>query len=202
MKQITLAQAQDALNRQNGGLTLNESTIATMLGKVSVTFAEIVYVTDVAVAAKYKGENIKKVTKANVILSSNIAAHTSVYANKVKKTARGIVGNDMAAVEAFTPQKAYFEHTSCHSIVKHCDQDKFYLYVIYNSASSMYLHNGNEVSKTDIVPYLTPSGARDMLKTDTIVHNKTAGISHKVAVRTIALNNIVSITARKQFVTI
>jgi len=203
MKHITQAEANTACALHANNNTLTVAQLQQLLGNVSVTFATIEYVTAVQTAAAHKGQNIKKVTKANVILCSNIAAHTSVYANMVKKTAATIADNDQAAVAAFTPQANYFEHTDCHSIVQHkVHTDKFYLYVIYNAASSIYLHNGTPVTKVDIIPFLTPSGARDLMAGTDVVENKTHGIKHRVAVRTIALSNIVSIKARKQFVTV
>ena len=203
MKHITLAQAQAAAALHANNNTLSVQQVQQLLGNVSVTFAEIEYLTKVQTAAAHKGENIQKVTKANVILCSTIASNVSVYGNKVKKTAGEIATNDATAVAAFTPQANYFEHTACHSIVQHkVHADKFYLYAIYNNASSIYLHNGKQVSKQDIVPFMTPSGAKELLNTSNVVHNVTHGIDHKVAVRTIALNNIVSIKARRQFVTV
>lgn len=203
MKHITQAEANTACALHANNNTLTVAQVQQLLGNVSVTFATIEYVTAVQTAAAHKGQNIKKVTKANVILCSNIAAHTSVYANKVKKTAATIASNDQAAVAAFTPQANYFEHTACHSIVQHkAHADKFYLYVIYNDASSVFMRNGTPVTKQDIIPFLTPSGARDLMAGTDVVENKTHGIKHKVAVRTIALSNIVSIKARKQFVTV
>ena len=148
-------------------------------------------------------QNIQKVTSANVILSSSLKAHTSIYANKVKKSAANIQGNDTADVEAFVPQANYFEHTACHSIVKHKEHaDKFYLYVIYNSATNMYLLNGKEATLQDVAQYLTPSARQSLLKTDNTIHNIKHNIRHTVAVRTIALSNIISIKARKQFITV
>ncbi len=183
--------------------TIDVAQVQHLLGKASVTFGQIEYVSEVGVAAAHKLEDIKKVVVANVILTSNINAHTSVYGNMVKKTARGILGNNIAAVENFTPQANYFQHTACHSIVQHKTKlDQFYLYVIYNAAASAYLHNGKVVTPADITKYMTPSGVRNMLSVDDIVHNATHGIRHRVAVRTIGLHNIVSIKARKQFVTV
>lgn len=203
MKHITTAEANTACALHANNNTLSVAQVQQLLGNVSVTFATIEYVTAVQTAAAHRNQNIKKITKANVILCSNIAAHTSVYANKVKKTAATISTNDQAAVAAFTPQANYFEHTACHSIVQHkVHTDKFYLYAIYNDAASVLMLNGTPVTKQDIVQYLTPSGARDMMKVDDVVENKTHGIKHRVTIRTIALSNIVSIKARRQFVTV
>lgn len=199
----TLSQAQQAIQQHANNNTITEARVVQQLGNASITFAQIEYVTKVLTAAAHKAEVIQKVTKANVILCSNIKAHTSVYANKVKKTAKGIASNDQAAVEAFTPSSNYFEHTHCHSIVQHKEHaDKLYLYAIYNKANSVYMHNGNIVTEQQVAEFLTPSAKKAMLDKDGTVHNVTHNITHSVAVRTIALSNIVSIRARKQLVTV
>lgn len=199
----TLAQAQAAQQLHANNNTVTAQQIAALLQNVSVTFANIQYVTKVQTAAAHKNENISKVTSANVILCSSLKAHTDVYARKVRKTAAAIASNDMQAVQQFTAQKNYFEHTACHCIVQHAQHaDKQYLYVIYNNAHSIYMHNGKQVTLQQVAQYLTPSAARDLTKTDNIVHNVTHNIRHTVAVRTIALSNIVSIKARKQLLTV
>lgn len=198
MHTLTLSQAQAALQANNN---ITPQQVATLLGNVSVTFAQITYVTKVLTAAAHKAQTIQKVTVANVILCSNIKAHTSVYANKVKRTAATIQDNDQAAVAAFTPSDNYFEHTECHSIVQHKQHaDKFYLYAIYNKARSVYMHDGNIVDEAHVAQFLTPAAAKTLLQPTDVVHNVTHNIRHTVAVRTIALSNIVSIRARKQLI--
>jgi len=200
---ITLAQAQHALQLHANNNTITPEAVKLLLGNASVTFAQIEYVTRVQVAAAHKAENIQKVTQANVILCSNIAAHTSVYANRVRKTAAGIAGNTPEAIAAFTPQASYFQHTEVHSIVQHKEHvDKFYLYVIYNRAVSAYVHNNRIVTLKEVAQFLTPSAQRDLFNADGIVRNISQGINHRVVVRTIALSNIVSVKARKQLLTV
>ena len=203
MSKLTALQAQQAATLHSSNNTLTVQDISQALGNASITFAHILYVTAVQTAAAHKAQNLQKVVSANVILCSNIKAHTSVYANRVKKTAANIADNDQAAVAAFTPQANYFEHTPVHCIVQHkVHADKFYLYVIYNTADVMYLHNGAVVDKQHVAQYLTPSGTRELFNTDTIVHNKTSGVRHTVRVRTIALSNLVSMKVRKQLLTV
>ena len=203
MHTLTLAQALQVAAARANNNTVTAAQVATLLANASVTFAQLVYVTKVQTAAAHKAQSIQKVTSANVILCSNIKAHTSVYANKVRKTAAAIASNDMQAVQAFTAQKNYFEHTACHCIVQHTQHaDKQYLYVIYNNAQSMYLHNNTQATLQQVAQYLTPSAARDLQSTDYVVRNIKHNIAHTVAVRTIALSNIVSIRARKQLLTV
>lgn len=199
MHTLTAQQAQHALALHANNNTLTAQQIATMLQNTSVTFAQITYVTQVALAAAHKAQSIQKVTTANVILCSNIKAHTSVYANKVKRSAAKYAQNDAAAVQAFTAQQNYFTHTNVHCIVAHTQHvNKLYLYTIYNNAQSVYMHNNAVVTKQHVAAYCTKSAAAQMLQANNTVHNVAHNITHNVQVRTIALSNIVSIVARKQ----
>jgi hypothetical protein len=203
MQKLTLAQAQAAqlLHANNNVVTAQQ--IATLLQNVSVTFAQIVYATKVQTAAAHKALNIVKVTQANVILCNSLKAHTSVYANKVRKTAAAISSNNAANVAAFTAQQNYFTHTSVHSIVQHTQHtNKQYLYAIYNNASSVYMLNNVQLTKQQVAQYLTASAAQALLQKDNTVHNVTHNVTHTVQVRTVALSNIVSIKARKQLVSV
>ena len=204
MYTLSPAQAVQLAAQQANNNTITPIQVAQQLGNASVTFARIEYVTKVQTAAAFKGELIQKVTVANVILASSLKAHTSVYANKVKRTASAISSNDQAAVEAFTPAANYFEHTACHCLVQHKqDASKYYLYAMYNNNSkSLYIHNGNVVTEQDIVKFLTPSAAKALADKSGTVRNVTHNITHSAVVRTIALSNIVSIKARKRLVTV
>ena len=203
MHTLTLAQAQNAIALHANNNVVTAQQIANMLQNVSVTFANITYVTQVQLAAAHKAQNICKVTNANVILCSSLNAHTSVYANKVRKTAAAISTNNAAAVQAFTAAQNYFTHTNVHCIVAHTQHaNKLYLYAIYNNASSVYVHNNSVVTKQHVAAYCTKSAAALLLDNSNIVHNKTHNIMHTVQVRTIALSNIVQIKARKQILTV
>jgi hypothetical protein len=203
MHTLTLAQAQSAIALHANNTVVTAQQIQNMLQNVSVTFAQITYVTQVALAAQHKAQNIQKVTTANVILCSNIKAHTSVYANKVKRSAAQYSNNDAQAVAAFTAQQNYFTHTATHCIVVHTQHaNKFYLYAIYNNAQSVYMHNNAVVTKQHVAAYCTKSAAATLLQQNNTVVNKTHNITHNVQVRTIALSNIVSIRARKQLLTV
>jgi hypothetical protein len=203
MHTLTLAQAQSAIALHANNTVVTAQQIQNMLQNVSVTFAQITYVTQVALAAQHKAQNIQKVTTANVILCSNIKAHTSVYANKVKRSAAAISSNNAQAVAAFIAQQNYFTHTATHCIVQHTQHaNKMYLYAIYNNAQSVYMHNNAVVSKQHVAAYCTKSAAATLLQQSNVVVNKTHNIAHNVQVRTIALSNIVSIRARKQLLTV
>jgi len=188
---LNTTQATQALQAHANSKTITAQQVAQLLNNVSVTFANIVYVTKIATAAAHKAVNIQKVTQANVQLFSNINAATQVYANAVKRNAN---------VANFVQASNYFTHTACYSLVKHNTTAQLYLYAIYNSAKSLYYINNVLATKQQVAQYLTASAAAQLLSNNTAVHNVTNNVTHNVQVRTIALNNIVSITANKQTV--
>jgi phenylpyruvate tautomerase PptA (4-oxalocrotonate tautomerase family) len=192
-------EALQAIALHNSGNSIRKEQVADMLAQVrGTTFASIVQVTKVALAAKHKAITIKKVTEASVQLFNNISEHTSVWANAVKRSASKLTGNDAEAVAGFEAQSNWFEHTDCYSVVKHKTQDKYYLYAIYNSGNAVYMMDGNELSKDEVAQYMTPAAARDLLDTDNRTVNVTHDIEHSAVCRATSLENIVSIVAQKQ----
>ena len=178
------------------------NTIAAMLNNASVTFANIAYTTQVATSAANKQHNVQKHVVANVQLFANIKQATQVFANAVQKSASAIASNNAANVAAFTQQSNYFAHTDCYSIVQHKQNAKLYLYAIFNNvASSVYTINNVVATKQQVAALLTKSAAAKLLQNDNTVVNKTHNIAHNVQVRTIALDNVKSVTANKQTVT-
>jgi hypothetical protein len=203
--QITQQQAQAAIQAHASNTTISQQQIAALLKDVSVTFAQITYVTQVQLAAEHRhaGVVINKVTTANVMLCSNIKAHTAVYKRKVQRSAAKYASNSAAAVAAFTASPASYTHTAVHSIVhNNKNVNAMYLYCFYNRATSVYMHNGAAVTKQHVAAYCTNSAAAALLNATKQVHNVTHDITHDVTVRTIALHNIVSIRARKQLLTV
>lgn len=191
--------ALQALQLHNSGYAITPQDVSNMLATVrGTTFAIITQVTKVATAAAHKAVTINKVTEASVQLFNNLNEFTSVYANAVKRTASNIAGNDAAAVEAFQAQSNYFEHTDCYSVVKHKTKEAYYLYAIYNNAKSVYFIDGKEATKAEVVQYLTPSAAAALTEARETTVNVTTGVEHSVTVRTVSLQNIVSIVANKQ----
>lgn len=196
---MELALAQQAIQLQQSGIAIAPADVSAMLANVhGTTFATVTQVTRVATAAKHRAVVINKVTEASVQLFNNINEFTSVYANAVKRSAAKLEENDPALVQGFTAQSNYFEHTDCYSIVKHKTKDSYYLYAIYNKAQSVYVMDGREMTKAEVAEYLTPSAARDLLTPYDHNLNVTHDVLHDVAVRTVALANIVSIVAQKQ----
>jgi hypothetical protein len=202
-KMLTLQHAQHALNvhasANSNSVTLTAQAIANVLNAKASTFANIVYVTQVATSAKHKAVNIQKVTQANVQLFSTSYA----YASAVQKSASKIAQNNVANVQQFTAQANYFTHTNCYSIVQHNSNSNLYLYAVYNNAQSMYFINNTVATKQQVAQYLTASAAQKLLQdSNTVVHNATHDVLHTVHIRTIALANIVSIVANKQQISV
>lgn len=186
----------------NTAMLLNNIAIAIMqlLNNCSVTFAQITYKSAIATSAANKHNNVYKIVTANVQLFNNISAATSVYANAVKKSAAQNSNNNAQAIAAFTAQSNYYTHNAnCYSIVQHNTNNNLYLYCIYNSVSNtQYFINNATATKQQVAQLLTASAAKQLLNNSTTTHNVTNNITHNVVVRTIALANIISITANKQ----
>jgi hypothetical protein len=195
--QLTAQTAQTALAQHANANSITAQQVQTLLANKSVQFANIVYCTKVATSAKHKSVNIVKVVSANVQLFANITAQ-NLYVQQVQRSANNISTNNSANVQNFVAQSNYFTHTNCYSLVTHKTSNAFYLYAIYNSANSVYFINNVVATKQQVAQYLTASAAAQLLQKDNTVHNVTNNVTHSVKVRTIALQNIVSITANKQ----
>lgn len=196
---FTAAQAQAALAAHNANAnSISANSIAAQLNTSSVTFAQLVYVTQVKTAAAHKHVNVQKVTCANVQLFANIKAATQVYANAVKRSAASIA-QDPSAIASFTAQSNYYAHNAaCYSLVQHNTNNKQYLYCFYNNAQSYYFINNVLATKAQVAALLTNSAAQALLNPSATVTNKTHNVTHSVVVRTIALASLCSITCNKQ----
>jgi len=201
---LNLTTANNALTLHSNSNYITAQDIEQLLQNVhGTTFASITYVTKVTTAAAHKAKNIVKVTVASVQLFNNLNAFTSVYANAVKRTASKIGDNTQAEIDAFKVQENWFEHTSCYSVVQHKTKlDQFYLYAIYNKAESLLYIDNVLATKEEVAAYLTPAAAKAMLEPEVTTYNVANDITHSVVVRVVALNNIVSIAATKQVVTV
>ena len=195
---FTLQQALNALVQHANCNTITAQQVAQLLANNSATFASIVYVTQVATAAAHKQHTIQKVTKANVTLFNT--AHD--YTAAVQRSAQRIEDNNAANVQQFTAQSNYYEHTNCYSVVKHKQHNSLYLFASYNNASSVYFIDGVQATKQQVSMYLTASAATKLLQDNSVVHNVSNNVLHTVHIRTVALANIVSITANKQQLTV
>lgn len=191
---FTLQQAQQALTQHANSNSITAEAISNALASKASTFANIVYATAVATAAKHKEVKIVKVTQANVQLFNTQFA----YAAAVQKSASKIADNNAEQVQQFTAQQNYFTHTECYSVVKHNTNSNLYLYASFNNAKSYYFIDGVHATKQQVASYLTASASAKLLQDNSIVHNATHNVLHTVQIRTIALANIVSISTNKQ----
>lgn len=179
-----------------------EQLLATTRG---TTFAGLVQVTPVALAAAHKAKRIYKVTVANVQLFNNLNAFTNAYQNAVRRSAARVESNDAAAVAQFTSQGNWFTHEDCYSIVRHNTKPaQKYLFGIYNFGESLYVEDVQAgilsglavVSKQHVAQFMTPSERDKLLNPPALVRNVTHDIEHNVIVRTVALDNVVRLQVR------
>jgi hypothetical protein len=169
-------------------------TIKSLIANGS-TFARIETLTAVKTAAKFKHIPIMKHSVANVTLFGTLNDY-SVYSRMVLKSSNKIDGQ---TVNDFVVSDSYFEHDKdCFSIVYHKSNQTAYLYAVYNNVSStVYTIDGIESDKITVAEYLTPSEKEKMLGDNSLVYNKTNNVLHDVIVRTIKIDNILSIKCNK-----
>lgn len=169
--------------------------------RAGTNFASVAYTTQVQTAAAHKHVNVQKHVVANVQLFGTLHDY-NVYANAVKRNAAQH-NNDVANVQQFEAQSNYFAHddAECYSIVTHKQNGRKYLYCIYNFVQSVqYTIDGAVATKQQVAALLTASARAKLLQEDNTTHNVTHNVTHSVVVRTIALDNVHSITANKQTV--
>ena len=199
---LTTQNALQALALHANNKTISANAIVNALNNASVTFASVQYVTPVATSAKHKNVVIQKVVQANVQLFCTLK-NFDVYTKAVQRSASKITANDSTNVEQFVAQSNYFEHNAnCFSLVQHKQNAKQYLYAIYNSAQSVYFVDGRVADKQQVAQYLTASAAAKLLGNNNTTTNVTNNVTHDVKVRTIALENLVSIVVNKQQLTV
>jgi predicted restriction endonuclease len=195
---LTTQNALQALALHANNKTISAQSIVQALNNASVTFASLQYVTPVATSAKHKNTVIQKVVQANVQLFCTLK-NFDVYTKAVQRSANKIATNDTQNVEQFVAQSNYFEHDEqCFSLVAHKQNGKQYLYAIYNNASSVYFIDGRVADKQQVAQYLTASASAKLLGNNNTTTNVTNNVTHDVKVRTIALENLVSIVVNKQ----
>lgn len=170
-------------------------------------FANITQATQVKLAAAHKDHSIIKVSRANVTLFANVNAAKEHFANAVKRSATSLGESSQSNIDNFQQQSNWFTHdhslSDLYCIVRHCHKDSYYLYAVYNSVQETAYYSedlGRELSKEEVAEYMTPSAAKALLNPDKTVHNKTHDVKHNVTLRTVGLQNVVSITANKQTV--
>ena len=172
--------------------------ITEMLGDVGHTFASLVQCTRVSTAAAHKDMMILKMSYSSISIASKLNEFTNLYENAVKRSANKIMDNDAQDVANFQSQGSYFEHTECYSIVQHKSNANLYLFAIYhNNFDSVYYNakSGTIMSKEDVAVFLTPSEAKKLFAEGEVKESVSTGISHTVNVRTVSLQNVISLKA-------
>lgn len=152
------------------------------------TFARLATVTKVKTAAAHREVNIQKVTQANVQMFAT-ASEMSPYVAAVQR---------QSGAEEFQVSESPFEHSDVYSLVTNKKSGREYLYVIYNSAKSVFLINGQEATREQVAEYLTPSEAKKLLEPPATVMNVTNGVEHNVIIRTIGLESVADLQVAGQ----
>ena len=169
------------------------NTIKSLIANGS-TFARLETLTTVKTAAKHKAVKIEKRTIANVQLFGTLKDY-DVYRRMVIKSSNRIDGQ---SIDDFEVSDNYFTHdTDCFSIVYHKSNETAYLYAVYNNAKSSYTIDGIQADKLQVAEYLTPSEKEKMLGDNSIVYNKTNDVLHSTIIRTIKIDNVISIKCNK-----
>ena len=185
---LTQEQAHQALELSQAHQRITADDVRAILKtRKGIQFAGITAVTPVSTAKAHRARCIQKVTQASVQLAASLNDFSTLYANAVKRS---------AGVEEFQVSDSWHEHTDCFSIVaKKSDPSCLYLYAIFNNADSLYFVDGKSATREQVAEYLTPSEAKRLLEPTQTTYNKTNDVEHSVVVRTIALDNLVSIRA-------
>jgi hypothetical protein len=195
---LNTQQAQAYIQQHAAGNSIVPQDVEQLLQAAhGTTFAQIVQVTPVAVAAAWRDTmHVRKVTSANVQLFANLKSF-DVYRKAVMRSANKLGQSNTQDIADFVPQETWFHHTNtCFSVVQHnTDPSKFYLYAIYNTGESELFLNNIPASKQQVAQYLTPSAAKELLNPRDVVENKSQNVTHDVIVRTTLLSNIVQIRA-------
>lgn len=183
------------------------SNIQNVLRNTITTFAHVVQMTPVVLAAKYaKGEgkrNIMKLASANVMISSSLAT----YENAVKNSAIR-KGEDADKVASYKPAAANFtRQADCAALaVSNKTGLPQLVYMTYpnpRGAGKAYYIDAetNTVLNLDqVAELMRPADAKKLLDPPTETENKTHGFTHGVGVRAPYLHNIVKVIANKQTV--
>lgn len=168
-------------------------TIKSLIANGS-TFARIETLTAVKTAAKFKHIPIMKHSVANVTLFGTLNDY-AVYNRMVIKSSNKIDGQTVNQFEV--SDSSFYHDDNCYSIVYNKKTDTAYLYAVYNNAKSSYTIDGATVDKHTVAHYMTPSEREKMLGDTSIIYNKKNDVLHSVIVRTIKIDNILSIKCNK-----
>lgn len=165
--------------------------IKPILSNVSSVSKIISYKSEVKPAAKYKNDvTIVKEVCARVTLFGQPDETTSGYQELVRQRGTGENAENFES-----SKKTFFEHDEeFYSLIRHKTNGKEYLYCIFeDTLSTDFYLNDNLSTREEVAKYLTPSEAKKLLNPEPLVKNVSQNVEHDVIVRTIALDNVMSI---------
>lgn len=194
---LTLQYAQSAIKaQQKSKVTAKRITKLLRPYNNTATIANVTQVTKVNVSAANKHLTINKVTRASVLLFANALNYVAC----VQRSAAQNKNNDAQDIEQFAASAASFTHDpECYSLVTNNNNpEQQYLYLHYNSAESIYVHNNVVLTKEQVATYCSPSVAKTILNEKRETHNVSNNVTHSIVVRTVKLQNIVRLAALKQ----
>lgn len=201
---LSLDQAKQALSLRENNMEITKAGVADLLVKVrGTTFAHLVHVTDVTLAAASRnaGEEFVKISSVTgAQLFNNVRDARNVYEAAVKRSAERLGLTAQDKVDDFEAQSNWFSHfDDCYSVVHHKEHtEQHYLYFIAGSnckAEVTYydVKRGKVVERSVVEQHLTPSGLRAMNK-PAVVEN-SSGVTHDVVVRVVKLENVLGMRA-------
>ena len=185
--------------------------IINLLAGNGTTIGNVDYQTIIPCSAKFKDIEVKKVTHGlSVILFETIKDY-DIYSKAVIRSALANeknAGKEEEILNFIQDEASYSHNAKCYSLVANKnDTSKEYLYWIANNSKSAntntdskYYVNGKEVNKEEVIQYLTPSKAKEVLNPSKEVYNKTNDIYHSVKPRTLKVENILALRANKQLI--
>jgi len=172
---------------------MKHSLTAILTGVKGATFAGLTVTTNVPLAAAHKkaGIVITKTTSMTCSIGAELAEGTSMYANKVNKTA---IGLEQPFQFAESNYQAIEGAPACLKALK-SDPSKHYVEVFPQSTQSVEYSisgvvNAGPIDKADLQQYLTPSEWAKLNEDKSTVYNHTNAVVHEAVVRTIKLESI------------
>ncbi len=183
----------EILAQHQSGQCLQASQLRALLAGAGVTFANLGWVTPVAVAAAHRDHLVQKVTACRAMLFGDALASREVYRRRVLRTAQAL-GQE---VTEFEPESAFYQHDdTCYSLVSRGEQQ--YVYLHPQGARSQYVIDGAVATRQAVADLLTPSARKLLLEPQSVITNQRTGIQHSAHVRVVKLQNVVAVRARRQ----
>jgi hypothetical protein len=167
------------------------------------TFAHVVQMTPVTLAAKNKALRILKLHSVNVLISSSLAT----YENAIKNSATR-KGQDAEKVAGYTPAAANFtRQPDCAALAvskkSGLPQLVYLTYPNPRGADKVYFIDADTntvMNVSEMAELMRPADAKKLLDPPTETENKTHGFKHGVNVRAPYLHNVIKVIANKQTV--